>query len=57
MGCKVVIGAEKDPVPEPAVVFELLVVGVEVVLDQQIPLLVIVAPPSLVIFPPLNAVV
>lgn len=44
----------KPPVPLPFVVFELLVVGLVDVL-QQTPLVVTVAPPSEVTFPPQTA--
>ena len=47
----------KDPIPEPLVVLELNIVGVEVPLLQQMPLEVINEPPSPPIFPPEVAVV
>ena len=46
----------KVPDPVPSVVLELAVVGFWTVL-QQTPLAIIAAPPSVVIFPPLEAVV
>ena len=43
--------------PEPSTVLEFAIVGLEVVLLQQTPFDVIVAPPSLVLFPQPVAVV
>ena len=48
---------ENAPTPLPFVVLEFAVVGEEVVLLQHIPREVIAAPPSLVTFPPPEAVV
>ena len=49
-----VIELVKLPVPEPSLVFEFVIVGFCDVL-QQTPLAVTEAPPSAVIFPPLEA--
>ena len=52
MGVRLVNVEVKEPVPVPSVVFvEREIVGF-VVVDQTTPLVVIVAPPSAVIFPP-----
>lgn len=45
-----------EPIPEALIVLLLNIVGLAIVL-QQIPLEVTVAPPSFVMFPPLEAVV
>lgn len=45
-----------EPIPVPSIVFGFVIVGLIVVVLQQTPREVIVAPPSLVIAPPLIAV-
>jgi hypothetical protein len=51
-----VIGLVKEPLATFSLVFEELIVGLAVV-DQHTPLAVTVAPPFVVILPPLEAVV